>query len=106
MGHIVMVMQHAARRSGAPNRRILRLRVHPTALSGMFSRRTGACRAVRYLPFSPATVPRVSYLRTVAGQLDKWTPMACDHPIRGSVILMVKQKRQSHVVAVLARGQI
>ena len=72
MGHIVMVMQHAARRSGAPNRRILRLRVHPrpTALSGMFSRRTGACRAVRYLPYSPATVPRVSYLRTVACQLD------------------------------------
>ena len=47
---------------------------------------------------------QVSYLRTVASQLDKWTPKAYDHPTRGSGD--GGPNRQSHVVAVLARGQL
>ena len=49
---------------------------------------------------------QVSYLRTVANQLDKWTPNACDHPIRGWGNVGGEPNRLSHVVAVLARGQL
>ena len=47
---------------------------------------------------------QVSYLRTVASQLDKWTPKTYDHPTRGSGD--GGPNRQSNVVAVLARGQL
>ena len=49
---------------------------------------------------------QVSYLRIVANQLDKWTPKAYDHPARGSGNADGGPNRKSHVVAVLARGQL
>ena len=104
---------HGTHRDGyAARRSLARLIAAPyvcpsLALSGMFSRRAGACRAVRYLPYSPRGSRTKSLtLELLPANLTSGRPrhMITPHEVRGT--LMVNQKRQSHVVAVLARGQL